>query len=215
MPNESYVSSDGLEYYADCMQEIGFRTDKIGEVFERALQSKKFFIADIEFIALNMRKILELIVFANLSANIEEYSKARQQYSKDWSIIKIIKRIRGINPDFYPRPIEKIVHTLPSDNDRTHHISFEYLQGGFLTESELQKVDALTSDILHVHNPFKVEKRNPSDEMDKLYIYFKKIERLLRNHQMHLVNGDMIQCDMKSEFDGKLWVVYMKSLPMT
>ena len=59
-----------------------------------------------EFCALQLRKILELILASSLIANKEEYEKHSKSFNKNWSIKKKLKEIKRINPNHFPIGME-------------------------------------------------------------------------------------------------------------
>ncbi|MCP9773824.1 hypothetical protein KBY66_14590 [Synechococcus sp. Tobar12-5m-g] len=54
---------------------------------------------------LQVRKVLELIAFASLIANVQEYSRQYSEFSKHWNARYMLRDLARINPDFYPQPI--------------------------------------------------------------------------------------------------------------
>ena len=106
MIDESYMTEE-LSLYAGCMEEIKRRQKAISSIRNKK-QSTLFSITNVEFVALQLRKILELIALANLVANVEEYRRIRQSYATDWNAKRIIEQIKRINPDYYPQPITRM-----------------------------------------------------------------------------------------------------------
>lgn len=103
---------------------------------------------DAEFVALQLRKILELIAFSSLIANKKIYSKARKEFATDWNAKKILKYLEKVNPNFYPEPIY-----LANDNKNgVKH--FEYLKDGYLTKKEFVFLYNKCGKALHALKPF-------------------------------------------------------------
>jgi len=181
-----------VDKYADCMEAIQMHIKAINDVLDRT--PPMFMIRDVEFVALQLRKILELIVFANLSAHIEQYQAIRSSYANDWNINRIRKHIKTINPDYYPKAIRP-----PSGckNDiGVLKISIESLSEGFLTESEYASEYQHLSTLIHAQNPFNTTAIQVVDELNRLDNIRKKIITLLNYHQVRLSNGDVIHCEM-------------------
>ena len=69
--------------YLQCMQEVRERLKLIELVTERKLTTGREF-SDVEFVFLQLRKILELIAFASLTANKEKYSAVHAKFATHW-----------------------------------------------------------------------------------------------------------------------------------
>ena len=100
----------------------------------------------LEFIALQIRMIIESISLASLSANKslfkEESNKFRKRYKADQNFKSIEKK----NPDFYPKPIEEDPSGIP--------FNITYIEDGFMTRDEIIKVYVQCSNFLHAKNPY-------------------------------------------------------------
>jgi len=103
-PNQPDKYSRVRDGYQTLMKEIVRRY----EVILSFLYENKFAIFKItqcEVLAINFRKIAELIVFANLIGHEEEYSSLHSKYADEWRLVQIIQRIKNINPNYYPRAV--------------------------------------------------------------------------------------------------------------
>jgi len=161
---------------------------------------------DVELVALQLRKILEALVFANLSANIETYQEMFQSYYTDWNMTKIIERIRKINPSYYPVPI--IRPEVTKNTDELAEFFVEPITQDFLTEDEVKCTKKYLDKLLHADNPFNTNLRSVKDELDRLEKFLIKITNLLRTHQTKLINGVIIHCEMNFfETSHKLTIV--------
>jgi hypothetical protein len=143
-------------------------------------------IFDQEIVFLQLRKILELVAFASLTANREKYSEAHKRFAEFWRAKDMLDGLRKINPNFYPQPIKPPV----IKDDGTKHCE---AATEFLTEDDFVCLYDITGDFLHVRNPF-----SPKDLMVAMPYnvrqWIERIQALLALHLMHLV-------------DGKVWVV--------
>lgn len=167
--------------YVNCMEEIRDRVNLIHSVGAGQVTTGHQAF-DVELVFLQLRKILELIAYASLTANKDKYSAAHAQFAKHWRAKAILQELEKINPGFYPMPIEQPqlqpdgVKHCPAVVDK------------FLTKDDFAVLYDKTSDILHVGNPF--DARPP-----KLNIKYStkewvsRIQTLLRLHVMHLVDG--------------------------
>ena len=59
----------------------------------------------IESEALQLLKFLDLIEFSSLVSYQDGYPAVGTGISKDWNAARILKKIEGINPDFYSTPV--------------------------------------------------------------------------------------------------------------
>src|SRR5438132_13869194 len=62
-------------------------------------------VFDIELVFVQLRKVLELIAFASLTANKAKYSAAHATFAEHWKAKLMLKELEKVNPEFYPVPI--------------------------------------------------------------------------------------------------------------
>lgn len=191
---------ESLSLYTKCMEEIKKRT----LVIERIISGRNttgFRYTDIDFICLQYRKIFELIVFANLVSNKEEYAKKRASFATDWKIESILKEIEKINPDYYPKPTTQII-----DNQTGKVKSWGNINDGFLTKDDLIEAYNECSNLLHAENPF-----NKPIDLDKYSKKFSnwqsKIKKLLNHHLIQLSDPDkLFAVNMRRSDNGNVQV---------
>ena len=82
MPNERTLS-----LYCDQMEEIKKRTEVV-TCFINRICDAKYDVPTAECIALQLRKILELIALASLVANKEEYARQHANFASHWQAKK-------------------------------------------------------------------------------------------------------------------------------
>ena len=80
-----------------------------------------------ELIFLHLRKALEEIAFASLSANREKYSAARAGFATEWNARRMLGFIEKVNANFYPIPLKPPQETAPG------HKFFARVSDGYLT----------------------------------------------------------------------------------
>src|ERR1700731_738919 len=68
--------------------------------------STGFEAIDKELVFLQLRKILELLAFASLTANREKYAAAHKKFATFWRAKDMLQDLEKVNPDFYPRPVQ-------------------------------------------------------------------------------------------------------------
>jgi hypothetical protein len=94
------------------MKEMKQRVAVIQQFFAGMVQSGPS-LSMIESSGLQFRKIFELIAFASLAANRNEYSASYKDFAKHWKAAKLVRNLRRINPNFYPQPVTEGPPTQP------------------------------------------------------------------------------------------------------
>jgi hypothetical protein len=162
--------------YLKLMWEVEKRLETLTS-FNKQESDSLYLQCTIESEALQIRKILELIAYASLVAHKDAYQIVRKEISKDWHAERIINKIEGFNPTFYPVPVNGC------DNKK-----WNKLKGGFLTKNQFLSLYDKCGAILHAKNPFsKIAQRSISFHK-KVPDYTLKIENLLSQHLVRLAN---------------------------
>lgn len=137
----------------------------------------------VESACLQIRKILELIAFGSLVANLEEFSKQHENFSKYWNASLMLKDMERINPYFYPKPIIQ----KPS-NKVGIRMAWDNRVDDYLTKEKFVKVYEKCGAILHSDNPFG-SKIDYEFYKSFLPIWLTEIVNLLDAHTIQLL-GD-------------------------
>jgi hypothetical protein len=61
--------------------------------------------ARVEFVYLQLRKIIELIAMGSLLANAKMFAQVQSNIQKYWNAKDLLRDIQAVNLDFYPNPI--------------------------------------------------------------------------------------------------------------
>ena len=204
-----------LNKYKQCMEELKRRSEAI-ELLVSGKFTTPFEYTNMEFCALQLRKMLELIALGNLVANKEEYKKHRENFEKDWNAKRIIEDIEKFNPNFYPKPIVTKINNIADLADPEREL-FEKFQSGNKKEDLCQWVDKkgiyltkklficaydLSSMCLHAENPFNMKKIQVKEKMHSFKVYVNLIIILLSQHNIQLCNGDILNCIMEAKIKG-------------
>jgi len=176
------VDTTHIEKYAATMKEIKLRTEVI-TLFLSGQREARYVPTTVETIGLQFRKVFELIVFASLAANRDQYSRVYADFAKHWEAAKLLKNLRRINPNFYPKPVLEI-------QSNRLGIERELKDRGqdYLTQADLIAAHGRCGALMHAANPFA----NPLDYafyQQSFLVWMTKIINLLNAHQVHLV-GD-------------------------
>lgn len=184
-----------LELYVHLMNEIKKRSNSVLTMLQKKY-STAYPVTNIEFMCLQIRKMLELISLGSLVINKSDFEEQKIKYEKFWHAERILSDIERLNPDFYPKPIyEKPSSVLGIKND------FIELEDGYLKRDEFAKIYEKCGKIMHADNPFgsKVDiKYYESQIMNWLDL----IVRLLNTHVIRLKdNNNFYLIHMKEDRD--------------
>lgn len=139
-----------------------------------------------EFICLQIRKILELIIFGTMVANQEVYKKTYSDFKNHWNVRKIMRKIEIINKNYYPIAMSFGDSKLNDDGiNYTHELNV--LNTEFLTKEEFIKLYDKCSEIIHSPNPFQNNHLINFEKTLEDWMY--KIVSLIYIHQIKLVNS--------------------------
>lgn len=140
--------NDNLTRYCALMTEIKKRTQAISHML-MGFTKTSYKATNIEFMCLQIRKMLELISMGSLVLNKEEFEAIGQRYAQYWNARLILQDIERLNPNFYPIPIQEVPSTRPGvTNDLQNKIN------GFLTREDFVKVYEKCGKMMHANNPF-------------------------------------------------------------
>ncbi len=151
---------------------------------------------NVEFCALQIRKILELIALSSLISDLDVYREQLNDIEKKWNARLILQDIERIHPNFYPVPIE-----IDPDN------KYRWLdkKTPYLTKEQFVSIYKKCGKILHEDSAFKDDKDmdstyNQADEQINNWVLL--IMNLLNTHTVHLYNKkDLFYITMGGEND--------------
>ena len=99
---------------------------------------------------MQIRKILELIAFSSLVSNIELYSKEYDKFAKFWNAELMLKDMRKINVNFYPKPlIQK-----ESEREGIKNDLLDFEEDKYLNTNEFVRVYKKCGAIMHADYPY-------------------------------------------------------------
>ena len=142
---------------------------------------------EVENLALQVRKIIELVAFSQISIHLRKYKDRRSyigdNYEEDWNARSIFNNVKRLNPDSYPIPINPAFQVKP---DGTKH--FELLdKSSYLSKSQLLKLYDRCGGLLHADNPWK-EHGSKCDNFKKDLPEKLELLKNLLNYHAILVN---------------------------
>lgn len=186
-----------LQMYVEQMEEIKKRTDVV-KCFLAKKCGALYDVTTVECMALQIRKILELIALGSLVANEAEYKKRHANFASHWKAKRILREIEKSNPAFYPRPTRQVV-----DEDSGQVVRLESITDGFLTREEYEELYDECSNLLHARNPFSGTERRDLQFGRKVHIWMNKIIVLLNHHCVQLSDSaQQIWVMMNAKSDG-------------
>ena len=190
-----------LRLYEAQMEEIKKRTEVV-TCFVNGRCNALYNVPTGESLALQIRKILELIALASLVANKAEYARLHKNFAKHWRAKDILKELEKVNPKFYPIPTKQIPI---QGKSKTRHFELPEIKKGFLTKDEFAHLYDVCSDLLHAQNPFSTKAKVDAEQFRQdSASWMEKIIRLLNHHNMYLPDGrTQIITLMKGSEDGK------------
>ena len=199
-----------LQQYAWCMHAIKHRIDFLAQLLagNKGQVSTKHLLPDVEVGTVQLRKSLELIAMASITANESEYSAVHETFKKQWNASLIIRDIERINPDFYPKPI-----MLLSDGKVELEPSLD-----FLTKDKFIKLYEWCGSRLHALNPYRADRDEGmkyKNDLQKIESGRQLIVKLLNQHRTVLSgNKTEIWCLMASPSNsGKPQAFLMNKIP--
>ena len=172
---------DGADKYREILIEIKNRTAVI-DAFLLEQASAIYRTTTLESTSLQVRKILELIAFSSLIANIRVYSAQYRRFSEHWNARIMLKDMARVNSQFYPRPIIQKPSSTPG-------IVMDWIdrEGDFLDKEEFVAIYEKCGGILHTDNPYG-STTDYSYYETNLPKWRNKIVNLLNAHTISLVD---------------------------
>jgi len=178
------------------MEEIKRRQHAIDDVLSGRVRTS-FKYTDVEFVALQFRKLFELVILATLASHEHYFEGLTRKLSKEWQISKIIAIVRKKNPDFFPKPIIREKSEEPGITDKWVDVT-----EGFLTLDELMAAHGHIGAAMHANNPLR-EDAGLAELEERFPIWREKLIRLLNNHLVKFPDDrTVLYVGMKSESTG-------------
>lgn len=175
-------SKKQIALYLEQMQEIKHRIAYIKSNLAEGIGR-----IEIESLALQIRKIIELIAFSQISIHMSNYRNRRsfvgKSYESDWNARSIFNNVKSLDQDSYPIPLDPEFKIMP---DSTKH--FEKLEkSSYLSEKQLLKLYERCGGLLHADNPWKPTGNKYNNFVKDLPHKLEQIKGLLNYHAV-LVN---------------------------
>src|SRR5258707_2442141 len=138
---------DDIQIYCNCVERVRYHVGVADTVFAGRIDTGQQDL-NVELIFLHLRKALEEIAFATLSANREKYSQARAGFATEWNARRMLGFIEKVNANFYPIPLMPPREIAPG---RKH---FDRVTGGYLTKDDFATLYDGSAEVMHCCNPY-------------------------------------------------------------
>ena len=148
------------------MEEVKRRLGAIDDILV-GNKTTSYKYTNVEFVALQFRKIFELIILATLASHHHLFEGLVRKLSKEWQISKVVAIVKKKNPEFYPAPIDRVLSTASGTID-----DWRAVTTGFLTLDELISAHGTIANIMHAINPYRDEP--PIDDFEKQFSIWRK-----------------------------------------
>ncbi len=196
MKSKSVIEKQ-LDQYQWCMHSIKLRINFLGQLLagKELGVSTNHLLPDVEIGSVQLRKCLELIAMASITANESDYIALHDTFKKQWNASLIVRDIERINPDFYPKPMAQ------QDDAKGRKVD---LDPGvdYLTKEKFIKLYEWCGARLHALNPYRHDRDEGmkyKNDLHHIEQARQRIVRLLNQHRAVLSNNRTeIWCLMES-----------------
>ena len=192
-----------IHQYCDLMEEVKSRVESINRFMEVPGITTR---DRVESICLQLRMLLELIVFSSLVSNKDAWQKSRKELQSSQNISKKLKELKRIHPNFYPIPVDLRANaSVEEAADR---------EEGFLSEDQLIEVYGTLGNILHAENPMGRE-TDYRFFIDAVPEWISQIQNLLECHKVYLFHHpeEFYLIKMFGDVDGEVMPIRFKTTP--
>lgn len=191
-----------IQKYEQCLNEIKQRIEVI-KTHLTGKNSTRYLITEVEFLAIQFRKVVELIAFSSIVVNKDDYAKLRttinKDFKNDWNAKRIFETLQKINPHFYPEPSKQVVKF---DKNGKQFVELQKVTTGYLTKDEAIEVYNECSEVLHAWNPYSSE-RDIKGLFEKYSDWASKLVILLSHHTIILTHRKtLVAAEMQSKISG-------------
>jgi hypothetical protein len=191
------MEEDLAEIYCSCMEDVKSRLAVVRTVTKGQLSTGSE-LFNYELVSVQLRKSLELVAFASMTANKKLYAEAHAGFANHWKAKEMLSSLNRLHPGFYPQPI-RLDHVKKSGAKH-----FERVEGDYLTQEDFTTLYDLCSEVLHTWNPFTMKEKHINFKRS-VTEWVQRIDRLLRLHFMQFVDREEIWVvDMEYSADGKV-----------
>jgi hypothetical protein len=198
-----------LSKYKAFMQEIKFRVHVISRTISAYGEGSSltgYRESDIELCLLQLRKCLELVMYASLVAHYHSgVALQKRLVENEWNATKILALVSRANPQGYPNAVTRVkMHGRAIDDMR------EVV--GALTRAEFGELyDRVCGSYLHAsRNPDKLS--NHQVLFDEVEGWLRKLTLLLNSHWIHVDDKLLFAVLMQTDTDADVQVALLEKV---
>ena len=190
-----------IAQYCGLMEEAKTKVESVNQLMELPGLTIR---TRVESICLQLRMLLELVVFSSLVSNKDVWQKSKKELESSQDISKKLRELKRIHPNFYPRPMDP--QASASGNEPA------YRKDGFLSEGKLIEVYGRLGNILHAENPLGRE-TDYRFFIDGVPEWLGRIQNLLECHKVYLYHrpDEFYLIKMFGDVDGELLPIRFKT----
>lgn len=170
-----------IDQYMEHIGEIGKRL-KVIDYFTHGPGLSLNIQFNVESVSLQVRKIIELIVYSLLINNKVAYAKDNKDFKTHWRIKKILDNLEKINPDYFPVPIK----TKRGSENEFH---MDDVENDFFDKDDLISLYDECSKFIHTDKPF-LEKNFNEIFRDTIIEKINRMQKLIALHRVGSLSGD-------------------------
>ena len=183
-----------IAQYCGLMEEVKSKVESINHLMDVPGLTIR---ARVESISLQLRMLLELVVFSSLVSNKDVWQRSQKELRSSQDISKKVVELKRLHPNFYPKPVNLGANGSGQEPpDRTDE---------YLSEDRLVKVYGRLGNILHAENPMG----NETDYrffIDAVPGWVSEVMNLLECHKVYLYHRpeEFYLIKMFGDLDGEL-----------
>lgn len=187
-----------ISRYCDIMESVKHRLELVSKIVDgyRIFESEYH---TYEFVAVQLRKVLESVAFASLCANRKRYAENYSGFRTEWSARRILTNIERMHPNFYPVPLQPFT----TNPDGSKH--FPVVDDGFMRRDEFEELYDTCSAVIHTTNPFS--DTTSIDFRLSVQEWVNRIRSLLNIHRLQLAGTETIWVVFMSGEGGKVQAI--------
>ena len=190
-----------IAQYCDLMEEVKSRVESINQLMAMAGITIR---TRVESICLQLRILLELIVFSSLVSNKDVWQKSQKELQSSQDISKKLRELKRLHPNYYPSRVDLEGSASRGEPaDRTEE---------YLSEDKLIEVYGRLGNILHAENPLAKE-TDYRYFMDSVPGCVSEVMNLLECHKVSLYHRpeEFYLIKMFGDMDGELMPIRFKT----
>ena len=201
-------NTEHMRKYAVFMEEIK-RRHHVCEIVLGGIKLRGSLIgyleADLDLLYLQLRKILELIMFASVVAHRITNTGLRAEAEREYNAGRLVAWIEKINPNFFPVAKEDVGRAA----DGTRNVrDLDQTAIPTLTKAELKtSYSRACGDFAHAQRAYSYGNQSEKQRhVEFVRGHLNKISALLNHHWVHLTDDVCLAVVMQSKEDGNVHV---------